>query len=373
MYHVPMAFQGVFTAHPLVPAAYGIMSVARLTEYLNEKEIHESDERWLRGYSHMFETKPTINLLDSSGSIAHVIANNDGARRYIEVMPFWIETVDYASTFGINGENRYERVLHQLEAGTQKAIEHEFYHGYTAIANANQNQYLTKASTAQIVSPGTLLQMQEGLGYLEYALAQSPLGEQGVIHMTRDMAALLGSTWILERPSPDGKGRPHLETTNGTPIVIGSGYDGSGPKTTNSTVAVSSSNVATITTETLHGLSTGDIVTVSGETPTALNGDWVVTAVPSTTTFTFATTESTLSEQAGTGTSAFSADKDNKWMWGTGIIDVNLGKVDVVNEKPADGYDVSGNQNDIRIKAMRPAAVHHDPAMHYGVKVQVHQ
>ena len=368
-----MEFRGVFTAHPLVPAQYGILSVARLTEFLAERELSDVDtqEKWLRGYSHFFETKPTINLLDNSGAIAHVIANNDGARRYIDVKPFFIETEDYASTFGIFGEDRYERVRHQLEAGTQKAVEHEFYHGYTAIANGNDNQYLTKASTAQIITPGVVKQMQEGLGYLEYSLAQSPLGEQGVIHMTRDMAALLGSQWILERPSPSGQ--PHLETTNGTPIVIGSGYDGSGPYLTIATTAVSGAAVVTVTTETMHGLAQSDMVTIEGEDP-SINGTFSVSAVPDLYTFTYtAAGASSYSEQPGTGNAFFAPDQDHKWMWGTGILDVNLGDIEIVNLKPADGYDSQGNQNDIRIKAMRPASVHHDPSMHYGVKVQVHQ
>lgn len=367
-----MEFKGVFTAHPLVPAQYGIMSVARLTEFLNEHETAvDPEEKWLRGFSHVFETKPTINLLSNDGSIAHVISNNDGASRYIDVKPFFIETVDFASTFGLLGEDRYERVRHQLEAGTQKAVEHEFYHGYSAIANGNSNQYLTKASTAQIIELGALKQMQEGLGYLEYALAQSPLGEQGVIHMTRDMAALLGSQWILERPSPNGK--PHLETTNGTPIVIGSGYDGSGPYTTIATTAISGSNVATITTTTPHGLSMNDPVTIENETAAYFNGTWTVTTVANSTTFTFALTHTSQGQTAGTGNAFFSPDRDTKWMWGTGIIDVNLGDIEIVNMAESDGYDSVGNKNDIRIKAYRPASVHHDPAMHYGVKVQVHQ
>ena len=365
-----MEFKGVFTAHPLVPAQYGIMSVARLTEYLAEKQIRDTDERWLRGYSHIFETKPTINLLANDGSVAHVIANNDGAQRYIDVKPFFIETVDYASTFGIFGEDRYDRVLDQLHAGTQKAVEHEFYHGYSARADDNDNQYLTKASTANILLPTTLPQMQDGLGRLEYALAQSPLGEQGVIHMTRDMAALLGSQWVLERPSPGGKA--HLETTNGTPIVIGSGYDGSGPKVTILTTAVSGGGVATITTETPHGLDTGDQVVIEEEFP-RFNGTWTVTGTPSDITFTFSITGDAQGESPGFGIAYFGPDQDHKWMWGTGIIDVNLGKIELVNEKPADGYDSQGNKNDIRIKAMRPASVHHDPAMHYGVKVQIYQ
>lgn len=367
-----MAFGGTFEAHPLQATQFGILSVARLTERADTKETKEAKENWVRGYSHFFETNPTIRLVQDNGAMAHVINDATGSPRYINVKPFFIEVEDYASTFGMLGEDRYAKVVRQLEAGTQKSIEHEFYKGYTARANGNANQYLTKASSLTIVNEGLLAQMQEGLGYLEYAIAQSPLGEQGTIHMTRDMAALLGSQWILQRP--DEKGIPHLETTNGTPIAIGSGYDGSGPQVEIQTIALSPSHVCTVTTSTSHGLAVNDLVSIEEDTDSAVNSTFTVTGVPDATTFTFSLTAiSTFSERTSPGIAFFAPDQEHKWMWATGIIDVNLGAIEVVNTESGHGYDVVGNKNDMRIKAIRPAAVHHEPSVHYGIKVQVHQ
>lgn len=65
------------------------------------------------------------------------------------------------------------------------------------------------------------------------------------------------------------------------------------------------SNVATITTGSDHGLSTGDIVLISGLTGTGipLNGTWTVASVPTTKSFTFAKTNTNItlvSSAAGT-------------------------------------------------------------------------
>jgi hypothetical protein len=365
-----LVFKGVFDPHPLQPTTYGLLSVARLAERVEQEKDSDKEEHWVRGYAHIFETNPTIRLIQDNGSTAHVINDATGSQRWIDVKSFFIEVEDYASTFGRLGEDRTAKMVRQLEAGTQKAVEHEFYKGYSARANGNDNQYLTKAETATIVNPGSLYQMQEGLGFLEYAIAQSPIGEQGVIHMTRDMAALLGSQWIIERP--DEKGIPHLETTNGTPVVVGSGYDGSGPQCTITFTAVSGAGVATITTLTDHGLSTNDMVTIEAEV-SRFNGTWKVTGVPTTKTFTFTITGATQNETAGTGRAYFAPDQDHKWMWATGIVDVNLGKIEVVTTEDSQGYDVSGNKNNLRLKALRPAAVHHEPSVHCGIKVQVHQ
>ena len=365
-----MAFKGVFDPHPLQPTTYGLLSVSRLAERTDNPKNIDTEEHWVRGYSHIFETNPTIRLVQDNGSTAHVINDATGDRRYIEVKPFFIEVEDFASTFDRLHDGRDQKMVRQLEAGTQKAVEHEFYHGFAARANGNTNQYLTKASTATIINPGILQQMQEGLGFLEYQIAQSPIGEQGVIHMTRDMAALLGSQWVLERA--DESGIPHLETTNGTPIAVGSGYDGSGPKALIATTTVSGAGLCTISTTTFHGLSQDDMVTIEDEV-SRFNGTWKVTSVPTTTTFTFAITGTAQNETAGQGIAYFAADQDNKWMWATGIVDVNLGKIEVTTTEPGQGYDVAGNRNDLKLKAIRPAAVHHEPSVHCGIKVQVHQ
>lgn len=365
-----MKFEGFFPPHPLQPTQYGILSVARLSELVEKETAKDTEERWVRGYSHIFETNPTIRLLRGSGAVAHEINDATGDPRYIDVKPFFIEVEDYATTMSMGGEDRKAKIVRQLEAGTQKSVEHEFYHGYSTRADNSGNQYLTKATTLTIVNNSTLYQIQEGLGFLEYAIAQSPLGEQGVIHMTRDMAALLGSQWILERP--DKNGIPHLETTNGTPVCVGSGYDGSGPKVAIATTTVSGAGLCTITTETPHGLAQNDKVVIEEEVA-RFNGIWTVTSTPTPTTFTFAITGASQVETAGQGIAFFGPDQDHKWMYATGLVDVNLGDIEVVNTERGHGYNVSGNQNDIRLKAIRPAAVHHEPSVHYGVKVQVHQ
>lgn len=376
-------FEGIYPPHPLRPTQYGLLSAARLSELVEEQSAQDKEEKWLRGYSHIFETNPTIRLLQDNGAAAHVINDATRSRRYIDVKPFYIEVEDYASTFGLISEDRESKIKRQLSAGTQKSVEHEFMKGYAARANGNDNQYLTKASTLTIVAGGAVQQMQEGLGYLEYAIAQSPLGEQGVIHMTRDMAALLGSQWILERP--DETGVPHLETTNGTPVVVGSGYDGSGPQVLVFSIGVTA-ELITVTTSTPHGLTTEDLVSFTDiadplnptNNVTTLNEalSHTVLSVSNATTFTVANPGGAIDEAAPkriSGYAFFAADQTHKWMYATGIVDVNLGRIEVTNSERGHGYDVAGNQNDYIMKAIRPAAVHHDPSIHYGVKVQVHQ
>ena len=376
-------FEGWYPAHPLQPTQYGLLSAARLTELVDKQTEDDREEKWLRGYSHIFETNPTIRLLEDNGASAHVINDATGSKRYIDVKPFYIEVEDFASTFGLLAEGREEKIKRQLEAGTQKSVEHEFMKGYAARANGNDNQYLSKASTIEIVSGGVVKQMQEGLGYLEYAIAQSPLGEQGVIHMTRDMAALLGSQWILERP--DSSGLPHLETTNGTPVVVGSGYDGSGPQADIFSIGITA-ELVTVTTSYPHGLTAEDLVSFSdiADPTNPLNNvnllmnseSHTVLSVSNSTTFTVANPGGAILEASPrriSGYAFFTGDQDHKWMYATGIVDVNLGRIEISNSERGHGYDVTGNQNDYLMKAIRPAAVHHEPSVHCGVKVQVHQ
>jgi hypothetical protein len=60
------------------------------------------------------------------------------------------------------------------------------------------------------------------------------------------------------------------------------------------------SNVATITTSAAHGLFVGDTVKITG-VDTTFNGTWVITTVPSTTTFTYARTASNVTSAASSG------------------------------------------------------------------------
>ena len=71
------------------------------------------------------------------------------------------------------------------------------------------------------------------------------------------------------------------------------------------------------------------------------------------------------------GQTGATASATNKWMYGTGEVRTILGDVDVVADTIAQSYDVAGNQNDMRIKAIRPAAVYFDPSIHLAVRLDL--
>lgn len=71
------------------------------------------------------------------------------------------------------------------------------------------------------------------------------------------------------------------------------------------------------------------------------------------------------------GATGATASDTNKWMYATGTVRVYLGDVDVVNDNLSQAYDVSGNANDMRLKAIRPAAVYFDTSIHLAVRVDL--
>ena len=99
-------------------------------------------------------------------------------------------------------------------------------------------------------------------------------------------------------------GAPTLSGTEGALITVLDAclINGFGSVTLDSVVVAS--NVATGSISTGHGFAmigdTGPVIRIAGATPTALNGDWRIQSVPSSTTFTFTT--SGISDQTATGT-----------------------------------------------------------------------
>lgn len=70
------------------------------------------------------------------------------------------------------------------------------------------------------------------------------------------------------------------------------------------TNAALATNVATITTSAVHNLAIGESITIAGATNTVFNGTYDVVATPTTTTFTFAKTNTDITSAASTGTIA---------------------------------------------------------------------
>jgi hypothetical protein len=210
----------------------------------------------------------------------------------------FIEVEENISTLGFLGLDRFDRITRQIEGMSQKAMETELWDGVIRKGESHDNLSLSDAS-ATVLNSGTALNVRRALALLEFeAGAISHAGENGVIHMTRDVYSLLSSQGDVFMFNED---KERVETTNGTPVIIGSGYSGAGPDE------------------------------ATGATATATN----------------------------------------KWMYATGTVKTYLGDVDVVNDNLAQAYNVSGNQNDMKLKAIRPAAVYFDPSIHLAVRVDL--
>lgn len=219
-------FQGVYEAHELAPAPAGLLSVARVTEHTGR----EYDERWIREFSQEYDSLPTsVQLLTvNDASVTNGVISTNSGSSYLDYVPFYIDVEDFSSTFGLLGEDRFKRVISQLNSVTQKAVEFEYWEGKAALAEsaANSNFYLSKASAATIPVAGAF-KPETSLMILEQAISNSPTGETGVIHMTRDVASILGSRLIYLK-AKDNK-PAGVMTRLGTPVVVGSGYTGNGP------------------------------------------------------------------------------------------------------------------------------------------------
>lgn len=289
-----MAFTGIFDAPKIEPSKFGLFVVAK-------PESPVDEDKWARGFSQEWDTRPNYGRnWDETSSTSEVLFSDAGSPLYTEHKPFFIEVEDQRSTFSLTGEDRFARVLRQLEGISQHACEVELWDGAIALGETLSNPYLVRETGgATVLNSGTALSPRRAVALLEHMIGQtSAAGEQGIIHMTRDTAALLSSTSNMLFHDKDTE---HLQTVGGTPVAAGSGYSGNGP------------------------------IGVTGATATATN----------------------------------------KWIYATGTVKVLLGKPDVVNDNLAQGYDVSGNQNDMKIKATRAASVYFDTSIYLAVRVDL--
>lgn len=361
-----MAFNGVYEAPKIEPTEFGLFAYAK-PDFTTPAR---GGERWVRGFSQLYDTLPNyVRAWDETSSTSYTISSDPNAPLYRQVKPIFIEVEDQRSTFGMNGEDRHARVLRQLEGVTQKTLEYELWNGEIALAESLPNFYLSKPGVT-VIGSGTAYSPVRGMSLLEhYAGEMSPAGEHGVIHLTRDAFFLIATNSGV---FIHAEGKEHIQTATGTPVIIGSGYSGDGPHVEIATIAVSTNTVTVVTTDShfLVNGETAEIVATVGVTD--FGGQYVVTKVNDT-TFTFSKTTGNIGATAPTGTATvqMKADDDTKWIYATGKVHAHLGQATVVNDTLAQGYDVSGNQNDMKIKAMRPAAVWFDPSIHLAVKLDL--
>lgn len=218
------AFRGVYTAPELRPTPCGLLSVANVKTHTSS----DYDERWVRGFAYEFDSLATTRILTTNDEnvVNGELYNALGEQYYRDYTPFFIEVEVARSTFGLPAQDRFAIALKQLEAATQKAVELELWDGVAAKAASNTNVFLSKENAATIPAVGAY-SASDALFHLEQAISTSPTGASGVIHMTRDVASILGSKIVFA--STDGGKTGKAMTRLGTEVVIGSGYSGNGP------------------------------------------------------------------------------------------------------------------------------------------------
>jgi hypothetical protein len=217
-----MAFQknGVVEAPKIVPSAFGLLAVVK-------PENSADEDRWIRGFAQEWETEVSnLVVWDDTDSTVDVVGTRTTPTRHSRVKPFFIEATEDISTLGFTAIDRIARLSRQIEGGSQKAIEKELWDGVIRKTETHDNVALS-SDTVTILGGGTAYSAKRALAVLEQGIAEaSQFGEQGIIHMTRDVAALLSSN---SQMLFHNKVKDHLQTMGGTPVVVGNGYSGNGP------------------------------------------------------------------------------------------------------------------------------------------------
>lgn len=204
-------------------APFGILSPATTT-------YNENDSFWTNGFTYENHDAglTVINATISGGDLGTYVpvadntASPASTEHFKTYYPFDIRASIKVSTMGTNPADIEASAKMALDVVTQKAVEREFWYGDIArsLTSPNDNRWLASTASVDVTpSAGTAVKVRYGLALLEQALAGAPLGAQGVIHTTRDVASAL-------RLEADGK---TLRTNLETPVVAGVGYSKDGP------------------------------------------------------------------------------------------------------------------------------------------------
>ena len=361
-----MAFpkNGVVEAPKIVPSAFGLLAVVKPENSVDE-------DMWIRGFSQEYETELySATNWDDTDTTSGVVVTAGVPNYFTKIDPFFIEAEEYRSTLGFLGLDRIARLERQIEGVTQHAMELELWDGAIRVGEGHSNRCLVSSDVT--VLDGTGLTARRSLAVLENGIGQvSDAGEQGVIHATRDVVALLSSNsnMLFHETVKD-----HLQTMGGTPVVVGGGYSGNGPRIAVATATISGNTTLTINTSSPHYLLAGDTVrysVVGANISQSSTSTAVVTKTDADTVTLTIASATNRAQEAVTGYIQQLGTTSAKWIYATGTVKTYLGDVDVVNDNLSQAYDVSGNANDMRLKAIRPAAVYFDTSIHLAVRIDL--
>ena len=180
-------------------------------------------DSWIRGFQYLPESQTAIHVKDPSDDTDDGLAGSDLSPPINIVVPYMLEAVDTASTFGFEGRDFEGRARRKLENGKGQAIAREFWAGTLATAKSYPNRFLADSNCVD-VTPGTVPDLLGAYALLAQQLAQGPsslgMGGQGMIHCIP--RAVPETFWAV---STTGL----LTDLNGNIIVPDDGYPGTGP------------------------------------------------------------------------------------------------------------------------------------------------
>lgn len=183
--------------------------------------VNEGSTRWEMGFEFCPEGCVSVHAWDPrcSGGFAGVGDKSapDVIPDVVPTIPFILETAVECCTYGFQAQDYEGRARRQLEAGTPKGLEAEFWSG----AKIAENLHLASAAAEVIAGP---LQPAHALAALNQALADCALGGRGMIHATPYLATLWTANNLLVEDGPRLVGRVMKNI-----VVAGTGYPGTSP------------------------------------------------------------------------------------------------------------------------------------------------
>lgn len=367
-------------AHPLTPYPFGVLSVASVSNY------PESQDHWARYAAHEFDSDAfalrllTINDDDVTNGELY-----DGTTkpRFASYTPFGIEVEDFSSTFSLPAQDRFKRVSKIMDAATQKAVESELwlgsaaqhFTGYTARvvsgATVSSNFATVTTTTSHEFKVGdivTVYNLTSASGYENYVITAGTAttftfaytATDGALTLGTDPIATLSNNYLVKEKAS-------------TDVTVGAGGDvprvalarlegalASGPAGLRGVIHMSR-RMASICFDFLERVDfsarlDSEDVNTKGQILVTKLGTPVIVG-------------SGYTGVGPIGNANRAVSNTTEWMFATGYVDVHLGETKVVNESLAQGITASSNTNDMRIKAVRAAAVHFEPDCHYAVRV----
>lgn len=207
-------------APDIIPTPYGLLSIAA--------PVVDSDDRWIGGFNYESEVcNASIYTFDVCNiSVQPIVVKQGKAYQPLGYKPVVIQAADdkNTSTLGFNGADRRARVIRQLQACTEMALERELWTGGFSQALGHSNRYLAHSNAVDVTPTAGAAKLKYAVGLLEEAMGNCSCSAVGTIHMPRAAASLYGG-----KPGNSSGFGEALYTNLGTPIVAGTGYPGTGP------------------------------------------------------------------------------------------------------------------------------------------------